>query len=130
MSKNISIEPAISDSLPAADAIKVTPAAKAHILQKLAQHQQGTGICLGVKQAGCSGLKYALDYVDDKPEQAFVFPLTDTANIYVPVDSFPFVKGSVVDYVKQGLSTTLKIINPNEAGSCGCGESFTIDETS
>ena len=129
MAKDIPIEPPISQHLPAADAIQVTSVAKAHLLQKIAQRQQGIGICLAVKQAGCSGLKYVVDYVDSKPEQAFVFPLSDTASVYVPIASFPFIKGSVIDYVKQGLTTMLKITNPNAVDSCGCGESFTIEET-
>ena len=37
-----------------------------------------------------------------------------------------FLKGSLVDYKKDGLNQGIKFINPNAKAVCGCGESFTI----
>jgi iron-sulfur cluster assembly protein len=31
-----------------------------------------------------------------------------------------------MDFSKEGLNEGFKFVNPNEKGSCGCGESFTV----
>jgi iron-sulfur cluster assembly protein len=31
-----------------------------------------------------------------------------------------------VDFVKEGLNEAFKFRNPNIAGECGCGESFSV----
>ena len=37
--------------------------------------------------------------------------------------STPFLQGSTLDYIKEGINEYFKIINPNEVSSCGCGVS-------
>ena len=34
--------------------------------------------------------------------------------------------GKLMDYVKKGLNEGFEFKNPNVAGECGCGESFTV----
>jgi len=38
--------------------------------------------------------------------------------------SLPFVQGTAVDLVQEGLARRLRFDNPNARQSCGCGESF------
>ncbi len=40
--------------------------------------------------------------------------------------SYSYLKGSLIDYVDEGLNQGIKFINPNAKAVCGCGESFTI----
>jgi len=55
---------------------------------------------------------------------------TDTqsysSTIFVDSTSFTFLKGSLIDYVDDGLNKGIKFINPNAKAVCGCGESFTL----
>ena len=37
-----------------------------------------------------------------------------------------YLKGTELDYVKEGLNEGFKFINPNEKARCGCGESFSV----
>ena len=37
------------------------------------------------------------------------------------------VDGTVIDFIKQGLNEQFVFRNPNVAGECGCGDSFTTD---
>ena len=37
-----------------------------------------------------------------------------------------FLKGSTLDYVKEGLKQAYKFENPNVDAMCGCGESFSV----
>ena len=45
---------------------------------------------------------------------------------FVDSTSFTFLKGSLIDYVDDGLNKGIKFINPNAKAVCGCGESFTL----
>jgi iron-sulfur cluster assembly protein len=46
--------------------------------------------------------------------------------VFVDPDSLPFIDGTEVDFVKQGLNEAFKFRNPNVTGECGCGESFNV----
>ena len=48
------------------------------------------------------------------------------SNIFVDSHSFTFLKGSLIDYVDDGLNQGIKFVNPNAKAVCGCGESFTL----
>lgn len=105
--------------------LDVTPAAMAHIKKKMAERGSGLGIRIGVKRTGCSGLAYVLEYVDEGKPEDHVSQLSDEVAVFVDAKSFPYVKGTTLDYVKQGLNEGFEFINPNEKARCGCGESFT-----
>ena len=49
----------------------------------------------------------------------------DFGKFKIVVDDYsvPFLKGSTLDYVREGLNECFKIFNPNEITSCGCGVS-------
>jgi iron-sulfur cluster assembly protein len=51
----------------------------------------------------------------------------DGVRIFIDADSIGLVDGTEVDFVKQGLGEQFVFRNPNVAGECGCGESFTTD---
>jgi Fe-S cluster assembly protein SufA len=36
----------------------------------------------------------------------------------------PYVDGTVVDYVSEGVNKLFKFDNPRATDACGCGESF------
>ena len=55
-----------------------------------------------------------------------VFKVTDDVVVITPKNDFIFyLKGVQIDFQRQGLNAVFKYLNPNEKGSCGCGESFT-----
>jgi len=51
----------------------------------------------------------------------------DGVRIFVDADSLPMVDGTEIDFLKQGLNEQFVFRNPNVAGECGCGSSFTTD---
>ena len=51
----------------------------------------------------------------------------DGIRIFVDADSLPMVDGTEIDFLKQGLNEQFVFRNPNVAGECGCGSSFTTD---
>jgi iron-sulfur cluster assembly protein len=47
----------------------------------------------------------------------------------VDATSLPFLDGSLVDFVKEGLNESFIFDNPNAESQCGCGESFNLKKT-
>ena len=107
--------------------INVTEAAKSHIREALAA-RDAVGMRFGVKKSGCSGLAYAVDYIHEIDPQDKHFTIDDQYAVYVNDESWPYVKGTTIDYIREGLNAHFSYENPNVEDSCGCGESFTIEE--
>lgn len=105
----------------------ISDAAKQHLLAALAQQPLCIGARVAVRQKGCSGYAYVIDYIQEKSESDCVLPLNDRYVLCLDMKSLPYLQGSTMDYVKQGLNARLVFENPNQTGQCGCGESFTVD---
>lgn len=86
---------------------------------------KSAGIRLSTKETGCSGLEYILDIVHDVNETDLVSVVSPDVTVFVPKESLPFVRGTKLDYVKEGVNSKFTFNNPNATGVCGCGESFT-----
>lgn len=118
------------------ETLQITESAFTHIATWIAK-ESGAALHIGLKQAGCSGLQYVTDILESDPqtESQSKYQVIELGSardpqakiiIAVDSDSWQHIKGSVIDFVKQGLQERLIFRNPNEAGSCGCGESFTV----
>lgn len=79
----------------------------------------------GVKESGCSGFSYVLDFATKIDASDTVF---ECHNVKVVVDSksLPILSGTQIDYVSEGLNQTFKFSNPAATDECGCGESFAL----
>ena len=106
-------------------AVPLTEAAARHVSRYLGKRGRGIGVRLGVKTTGCSGLAYKLEYADAAAPEDLVF---EDRGVKVLVDpkSLPYIEGTQLDFVREGLNEGFKFINPNERDRCGCGESFRI----
>jgi iron-sulfur cluster assembly protein len=105
--------------------ISLTEIAAKKIQQQLAKRGKGSGIRIGVKTTGCSGLAYVLEYVDI-PNSTDECVDCLNCKIYIDPKACPYVKGMLIDYVRNGLNEGFDFKNPNEKNRCGCGESFTV----
>jgi len=96
-------------------------------IQKLIDKKVGF-IRLGVKGGGCAGYEY---YIEDASDYINMSDkLVDYGKFNVVLDemSVPYLSGSTLDWVKDGLNEYFKIINPKEESSCGCGVSIQFNE--
>ena len=105
--------------------VTISEAAARHVTRYIAKRGKGVGVRLGVKTTGCSGLAYKLEYVDEIAPEDVVF---EDKGVKVLVDpkSMPYIAGTQLDFVREGLNEGFKFNNPNERDRCGCGESFRI----
>lgn len=106
-------------------AISVTGAAQDHLRAQI-ERSGRSHLRLGVKESGCNGYMYTLDYIDQPGASDKAYPVSDSLTLYVQEDDLPLVRGTEVDYVTEGLNSTLRFKNPNATTYCGCGESFAL----
>ena len=106
--------------------ITLAPAALERVLGYLAETPDAFGLRFGVRRTGCSGWGYAVDLAREQREGDTVFE-QGGVRICVDGDSLALVDGTEIDFLKNGLSEQFVFRNPNVAGECGCGESFTTD---
>ncbi len=106
--------------------IELTSSAVAHFQKILQEQKDAVGVRLGIKSTGCSGLSYVLDIAKDIRVQDKIFE-TEGISVIVDPNSLPFLQGTVIDWVIDGLNEYLQFKNPNVKGACGCGESFTVE---
>ncbi len=105
--------------------ITLTEKAAKHVATYIAKRGKGVGIRFGVRTSGCSGMAYKLEFVDDISPEDVVF---ESYGVKVMVDpkSLPYIDGTELDYVREGLNDGFKFNNPNIKDECGCGESFNV----
>lgn len=83
------------------------------------------GIRIYVTTKGCSGLSYAMEYIDKKSkfdEEINIHGI----KIFIDPKAVMFILGTEMDYKETSLESGFLFKNPNEKGRCGCGESFHV----
>ena len=88
--------------------------------------EKGAGyLRVGVKNGGCAGMEYVMDYVD-APEALDEIVEDNGVKIVVDAKAVLFLLGSTVDFETTMLHEKFVFRNPNQTDACGCGESVTI----
>ena len=83
------------------------------------------GLRVGVKNGGCAGQEYVLEYAETA--NALDEVVEDKGvRILVEPKAVLFLIGSEIDYETTRLASKFVFHNPNETDACGCGESVTI----
>lgn len=83
------------------------------------------GVKIGVKNGGCAGMEYTMDYAT---EAGPLDEVVEENGIKILIDpkAILFLIGTQVDFVTEKLSQRFVFNNPNQTDACGCGESVTI----
>lgn len=106
-------------------AISLTEPAAERVRNYLENRGSGIGLRIGVKKTGCNGFAYVVNYADVVNDDDAVFE-DSGVTVIVDNESLALIDGTEVDFVKEGLNEAFRFRNPNIAGECGCGESFSI----
>lgn len=115
----------VARAKPTRAALTLTPEAVQRIRELLQKQKDAIALKIGVRQRGCNGLTYTLDYAkekskfDEEVEQ-------DGVRIWIEPKAQLGLLGTEMDYVADRLSCEFVFRNPNIRGTCGCGESFSL----
>jgi iron-sulfur cluster assembly protein len=84
------------------------------------------GLRVGVKNGGCAGQEYVLEYAESA---APLDEVVEDKGVTILVDpkAVLFLLGTEVDYEVSRLAAKFVFNNPNQTDACGCGESVTIE---
>jgi len=104
--------------------VTLTDAAADQVREILAERGEGF-LRVGVKNGGCAGMEYMMDYVS---EPAKFDEVVEDKGVKIVVDAkaILFILGAIVDHETTLLHNKFIFRNPNQTDACGCGESVTI----
>jgi iron-sulfur cluster assembly accessory protein len=108
------------------DVLSVTPAAAGHLKSQV-ESKGCKGVRISVKESGCSGYMYVMEEVNESESDDVTLDLDNGISVFMDVEAIGFLRGTELDYVREGINRTLKFKNPNVTAACGCGESFSIE---
>ncbi|KAG2495212.1 hypothetical protein HYH03_006818 [Edaphochlamys debaryana] len=113
-----------------AQAITITPEAMVQLRKLRAEHKNQDELLLrvGVKQGGCSGLSYIMDFEskDKLTEDDHIMSYEDGFRICVDPKSLLYLFGMHLGFSSALIGGGFQFNNPNATDSCGCGKSFGV----
>src|SRR3974377_1993949 len=111
---------------PRPQAMRLTEAAAARIKDAIARAERPiVGVRVGVKNGGCAGMEYTMEYADEiRPTDEVV----EDKGVKVLIDpkAVLFLLGTEMDFKTEKLSAQFVFNNPNQTSACGCGESVQL----
>jgi len=110
--------------------MKITLEAQKKIIYHLNKRTHGNRektnyLRIGVKTTGCSGYAYVLEFADSIAVDDIQYPY-ESFTVLVDKKSSILLVDIEVGYKIENLGEGFTFNNPQEAGKCGCGESFTV----
>ena len=106
--------------------IRLSDAAAARIHDIMAKSEgRYIGVRVGVKNGGCAGMSYTMDYAEG---QGPLDEVVEDKGVRILVDpkAVMFLVGTEMDFKRDKLSQRFIFVNPNQTEACGCGESVVI----
>ena len=110
--------------------MRLTDAAATRIKELMAKSQQPiAGLRVGVKNGGCAGMSYTMEYARDVQSSDEVI---EDKGVRVLIDpkAVLFLLGTEMDFKTDRLSSQFVFNNPNQTSACGCGESVQLTPVS
>ena len=115
---------------PRPQVMRLTEAAAARIKDVMSRADRPVaGVRVGVKNGGCAGMEYTMEYADEiKPTDEVV----EDKGVKLLIDpkAVLFLLGTEMDFKTEKLSAQFVFNNPNQTSACGCGESVQITPAS
>jgi iron-sulfur cluster assembly protein len=106
--------------------MRLTEAAAARIKDVMSRTDKPVaGVRVGVKNGGCAGMEYTMEYADEvRPTDEVI----EDKGVKLLIDpkAVLFLLGTEMDFKTEKLSAQFVFNNPNQTSACGCGESVQL----
>ena len=111
---------------PRPQVMRLTDAAAERIKAVMARADKPVaGVRVGVKNGGCAGMEYTMDYAEEvRPTDEVVED--QGVKILIDPKAVLFLLGTEMDFKTEKLSAQFVFNNPNQTSACGCGESVQL----
>jgi iron-sulfur cluster assembly protein len=105
--------------------IQMSETALRHVLSLRDKQGKDLYLRVGVRQGGCSGMSYMMDFEDPSKvrEDDDVFDY-DGFKVVCDPKSLLYIYGMMLDYSDALIGGGFQFTNPNANQTCGCGKSF------
>ena len=124
--ENLSITPAPRARRPRPQVVSLTETAAARVQDIMARAEKPyAGLRVGVKNGGCAGQEYVLEYAETADPMDEVVQ-DKGVTILIEPKAVLFLIGTVIDYETTRLSSKFVFRHPNETDAGGGGESVTV----
>jgi iron-sulfur cluster assembly protein len=70
-------------------------------------------------------MAYKLEFADCAAAEDLQFE-SHGVRVLIDPKSLPYLDGTELDFVREGLNEGFQFRNPNVKSECGCGESFNV----
>ena len=111
---------------PRPQVMRLSDAAASRIKDIMAKSDRPfAGVRVGVKNGGCAGMSYTLEYAEKANPTDEVIE-DKGVKIIVDPKAVMFLLGTEMDYKVDKLSAQFVFNNPNQTSACGCGESVLL----
>ena len=111
---------------PRPQVMRLTDAAATRIRELMQRAESEIiGLRVGVKNGGCAGQSYTVEYAHDiRPTDEVV----EDKGVKIMVDhkAVLFLLGTEMDYQADRMQAQFVFNNPNQISACGCGESVQL----
>lgn len=110
--------------------IQLTENAKEKIKTLTLEEKGAIGLKLYIAQGkGCGGNEYVMEHITEEEAGLDKIIIDNDIALYVPVTDSFMMFGMIIDHgMDQIGNEQFMFSNPNEAGRCGCGQSFAMDD--
>jgi iron-sulfur cluster assembly protein len=116
----------MATSRPRPQVIRLTDAAADRIKHVMANAAgEVVGVRVGVKNGGCAGMTYTMEYAD-KVGPADEVVEDKGVRVLIDPKAILFLLGTEMDYKTEKLAAQFVFNNPNQTSACGCGESVQL----
>ena len=107
-------------------AVRLSDAAAERVKALMARSDKPiVGLRIGVKNTGCAGMSYTMDYAEEiRPSDEVVED--KGVKILIEPRAVLFLIGTEMDWREDRFQSGFTFNNPNEVERCGCGESFRV----
>jgi len=105
------------------------------VYELMEMDEECKGLLLSLRKRGCSGMSYEMDFLKKTPakfDEVIKLQPDEIEHpgkegiVCVDAPAVLFLVGTEMDYVEVEMGSEFVFRNPNEKGTCGCGQSFNV----